>query len=36
MRSRPVYYDIVAVILVTLAAYGLPLGYLWLKFGGWL
>lgn len=34
MKSRPVYYDILAVILVTIAAYVLPLGLLWLKFGG--
>lgn len=34
MRSRPVYYDILAVILVTIAAYGLPIGLIWLSLGG--
>lgn len=34
MKRRPVYYDIIAVILVTFAAYVVPIALLWLSLGG--
>lgn len=34
MIWRPIYTEIVSVILVTVAAYIAPIGLLWLRLGG--
>ena len=34
MKWRPVYSEIITVLLVTCAAYGFPFALLWLTLGG--